>query len=126
MHGSEFLNRLEFVESSKFPKPHLLWKFSITTGGGGCLTFEGKKKRATHVMWFLTYGNWPKQQLNHICDLPNCVEPSHLYDGSQSQNQKDRRKNTHFKCGHPKVEANIHKNGASSIRCRECNSGRLR
>lgn len=114
MHSSEFLSQLIYVASDKFPRGHLLWTKSIATGGGGQLTFEGKKKRATHVMWFLVYGKWPEQQLNHLCDIPSCVETSHLYDGSQAQNQRDRSwQHKLFKCGHPKVPDNMYKNGTN-------------
>ena len=114
MNEAAFLNRLREV-SSDLDKPHLLWEYSVSPKGGhGCLSWEGTKKRASHVMWFITYGRWPFEQLNHICTIPTCVEPTHVYDGNQSQNQLDRAKSSDvFRCGHERTVENTYRNGTN-------------
>lgn len=31
----------------------------------------------------------PGYQACHYCDVPNCIEPEHLWEGTQTQNQRD-------------------------------------
>ncbi len=44
---------------------------------------------ASHVSWFLHHGRWPRQALLHTCDDPSCVNPAHLFEGSQGENVQD-------------------------------------
>ena len=64
------------------------WVAHRNRDGYGRLGIDKKLKLAHHVSWFLKYGVWPKQ-LNHHCDNPACVRPSHLYEGNAKQNQAD-------------------------------------
>lgn len=57
--------------------------------GDGYGKYSGK--RASHVAYFLAHGTWPRKQINHHCDNPACVNPEHLYDGSQRENRHDSR-----------------------------------
>jgi hypothetical protein len=50
------------------------------------------RKRASHVAYYLHHGAWPGQQINHHCDNPSCVNPDHLYDGSQWENRQDTKR----------------------------------
>jgi HNH endonuclease len=50
------------------------------------------RKRATHVAYYLRHGEWPTQQINHHCDNPSCVNPDHLYAGSQWENRQDTKR----------------------------------
>jgi hypothetical protein len=43
---------------------------------------------AHRVAFFLASGYWPGF-VCHICDNPTCVNPHHLYDGSQRENVRD-------------------------------------
>ena len=52
-------------------------------------------KRATHVAWFLEYGVWPTHNLCHACDNPPCVNPGHLFEGTNEDNNYDRRVKNH-------------------------------
>lgn len=36
----------------------------------------------------------PGEQINHHCDYPPCVNPSHLYAGTQAQNIRDKFERT--------------------------------
>lgn len=35
-------------------------------------------------------GRWPQQQALHRCDTPGCVRQSHLYEGSNTDNMRDK------------------------------------
>ena len=48
------------------------------------------KRWGTHqYSWFLANGREPRLQILHKCDNPRCVNPKHLYEGTQQQNVQD-------------------------------------
>jgi len=61
--------------------------------GYGRMWANGKMRLATHVLFFLRHGYWPPvvgKQANHRCDNPPCLNPRHLYLGTQKSNARDR------------------------------------
>src|SRR5262245_448444 len=65
-----------------------LWRAGVNDSGYGIVRVGRLRKRAHHVSWFLTYGEWPAY-LMHRCDVPRCVNPAHLSEGTQRQNMAD-------------------------------------
>lgn len=57
--------------------------------GHGMYDHDGTWDYAHRYAWMLTYGQ-PKGFVCHHCDYPPCCNPSHLYDGDQAQNVRDR------------------------------------
>ena len=53
--------------------------------------FEGKfhQETAHRLSYRLHYGFWPDPQCNHKCDRKLCINPNHLYAGTQSENMHD-------------------------------------
>src|SRR5258706_15640017 len=47
----------------------------------------------SHVVWFLTYGRWPKKgyHLDHINDNPSDNRPENLQEITEAENHKKRR-----------------------------------
>lgn len=70
-----------------------LWTASVTKCGGyGQFAIStGKPKRATRVVWELVHGAPPGPHMFvcHRCDTPRCVNPAHLFLGTQQDNNRD-------------------------------------
>jgi hypothetical protein len=92
--------------------------------------------RAHRLAWFYAWGSLPKHlQIMHSCDNPDCVNPKHLFKGSQHDNMVDcARKGrnctigwsrkTHCIKGHPFNETNtrwgVGSRGRPRRYCRVC------
>lgn len=68
-----------------------LWLASISAWTGyGCFSSKGQSALAHRVSWRLTYGPIPPgKQIAHACDTHACVEPTHLWAGTGSENMRD-------------------------------------
>lgn len=90
--------------SLKTPKEKLLERISIDKDtncwnylkyknewGYGRLRHKNKKVLAHRLSYMLHKGKIPKNMLVcHSCDNPSCVNPEHLWIGTNSDNMKDR------------------------------------
>lgn len=91
---------------------------------------SGKKTwRGNRLVWTLAKGEIPEGFLVcHTCDNSKCLNPDHLFVGTQKDNMQDKiskgrdpnKAKTHCKNGHPFSGDNliIRKDGARS--CRQC------
>ncbi len=117
---------------------HLIWCGVLHSDGYGVLGVEGRTQYAHRLTWALTYGPIPAGlKVLHLCpgEPRACVEPEHLYLGTQGDNMKDRRaagtdhntRKTHCPQGHRYDEANTQYwrrlGGRTTRYCRTCNRG---
>ncbi len=73
-----------------------LWMGSVSGGGGlkhGQVLIRPlfrTPQKAHRIAWMLARGPIPAgMQVNHHCDVPTCVNPEHLYLGTQLDNMRD-------------------------------------
>lgn len=86
------------------------WTGSKTPKGYGMITERNDTLKAHRVSWEMRYGKIENNLcVLHRCDVPSCVNPSHLFLGTITDNNKDmivkgRNNNqlaTHCKRNHP-------------------------
>ena len=66
-----------------------LWEKSLTFGYGNA-TWEGQAIYAHRLSWIIHNGPIPEGMLVcHHCDVKNCVNPEHLFVGTQKDNMQD-------------------------------------
>ena len=57
--------------------------------GRGWFTLNGASWYASRIAYQMFYGDPGAQNVCHTCDTPECVNPYHLFLGSNSDNQTD-------------------------------------
>ena len=69
----------------------MVWKYTLNGHGYGVLTVDGKQQLAHRTAYAQAFGDIPEEsQINHLCDRPYCIQPSHLYPGTHQDNKDDQ------------------------------------
>lgn len=67
-----------------------LWLGCVNPNGYGMLNVKGWPVIASRAFYVLHHGPIPpKIEICHRCDTPCCVNPTHLFAGTKSDNQQD-------------------------------------
>lgn len=71
-----------------------LWKLSKDADGYGNASKHGRQVRA-HRLAYSVFHNIPLNEMEdrlvcHLCDVPACTNPAHLYLGSSKDNTRDK------------------------------------
>lgn len=83
------------IERFSIPEPNSgcwLWTGSMRTTGYGCVNFNGKTMGAHRLSYESYKGSTGDLHVLHRCDMPACVNPDHLYIGTNKVNAYDRER----------------------------------
>jgi len=127
---------LDFIESRIERIPFSgcwVWTGAAVEDGYGQISVDGAFKRAHRVVYELLVGPIPRgAKLLHRCDVPACVNPAHLYPGTQKRNVADciergrfragwhNAEKTHCSRGHEFTEANTGRHATGHRFCKAC------
>ena len=128
----EFVARFEakVVRDDCMPDGCHIWTVARIAKGYGRLSNRGKSVTASRASYVIYKSEIPHgMQVCHSCDNPPCVNPAHLFLGTNSENQLDavvkgrqwQVAKTHCKRGHEYSGDNLYEGDNGKHReCRTC------
>ncbi len=66
-----------------------IWTGASQAPGYGKIRIDGRSLFAHRVVFEMTHGRAPGEVVMHACDVPSCVNPAHLREGTHGDNVRD-------------------------------------
>ena len=68
-----------------------IWQGATSSTGYGVFSLNGSSVGAHRIAYTMTRGPIPKgMEICHRCDVPKCVNPSHMFIGTHADNMRDK------------------------------------
>lgn len=113
---------LEYFMTKVYPEPNTgCWLWGGKTGRfgyGNCQNNKLKIRDAHRMSYYFHFGDFSRKLfVLHRCDMPSCVNPDHLYLGTQADNMRDRKIRSRFiaKNGEGHARAKLTENQAINV-----------
>ena len=116
-YDKKFLERFWSKVSKGGPDECWNWLAWCDSGGYGSISTTNGYTSAHRVSWELHKGPIPKgMHVLHSCDNPPCINPLHLFLGTQMDNMKDCIAKGRMPRGEDKVNAKLTEQNVLEIR----------
>lgn len=117
------MNAADRLDRLSIPEPNSgcwIWTGSTDVSGYGRIAFRGRNWKASRVAWLLTNGDPGHLHVLHRCDNRLCVNPDHLFLGTNRDNSIDKAKKGrhHSALLSPEQVREIRKHRASGVTVR--------
>jgi len=83
------------------------WQRSPSEKQHGAITVDGRRWMVHRFSWYLLTGQEPQFNILHKCDNPPCVNPDHLYEGTQADNVRDMMERNRCQTGERRRDAKL-------------------
>lgn len=133
--------RVKLADAERVEGGCLIWRANRPNKNGYAMLSAGRVREYVHrLAWINARGSIDGLHVCHRCDTPLCVEPTHLFLGTQADNTRDmfekgrgatgglQRRGlwTHCKNGHPLSGENLYLYPSGRRECWTCKLERRR
>ena len=120
MNNDTLRKAVEYIESRCAPEPNSgcwLWLLSLKVDGYGHATFNSKYIGAHRLAWIAFKGEIPDGlHVLHRCDTRCCVNPEHLFLGTNRDNIDDMLRKGRSRRGERHLDAKLTEEQVRAIR----------